>query len=433
MPCSYGKDIEKGFSDLHFLSATKADILYMANMNCVDIFSGCGGLTLGLHKAGIRGLFAIEKSPDAFETLKTNLIDRLNHFNWPKWLPQQAHDINIVLKKYQHQLRSLRGHIDLLAGGPPCQGFSLAGRRQNDDQRNKLVHSYIAMVDAIHPKFLLFENVKGFSIPFQVKEGDKPYSSLVVDALEARGYDVAFKLVDFSEFGVPQHRTRFILIGVSKEMFKRGINANNFFSLLQKKRRRFLSNKGLSHGLISVHTAISDLLIENGIYHTDDEFKNFDFGRYGKAKTSYQHLMRKNIVDDSNPDSHRFAHHTQEIINRFQTAIDENLSSSAYRERFKLKKSSTKLLLSYAPTPTLTTLPDDYIHYCEPRILTVREYARIQSFPDDYIFCGKYTTGGPRRVLEVPRYSQIGNAIPPLFGEIAGLVLKEMYNGKNQI
>ena len=85
-------------------------------------------------------------------------------------------------------------------------------------------------------------------------------------------------------------------------------------------------------------------------------------------------------------------------------------------------------MIPQLPTPTLTTLPDDYIHYCEPRILTVREYARIQSFPDDYVFRGRYTTGGKSRVKEVPRYSQIGNAIPPLFGEIAGCVLQEMTN-----
>ena len=160
-------------------------------MNCVDIFSGCGGLTLGLHKAGIQGLFAIEKSVDAFETLKFNLIDRLNHFDWPDWLPQKAHDINKVLGKHQKELKALRGHVDLLAGGPPCQGFSLAGRRRHGDKRNSLVHSYIAMVDAIRPKCLLLENVKGFTIPFKVKGEKRQYSSLVVDELKQRHYDVA--------------------------------------------------------------------------------------------------------------------------------------------------------------------------------------------------------------------------------------------------
>lgn len=398
-------------------------------MNCVDIFSGCGGLTLGLHKAGIQGIFAIEKSVDAFKTLQHNLIDRLHHFEWPKWLPKKAHDINKVLDVYQNELMALRGHVDLLAGGPPCQGFSLAGRRRNSDKRNKLVHSYIKMVDAIQPKCLLLENVKGFTIPFKVNGEEKLYSSLVFDELRKRDYDVAFKLLDFSRYGVPQKRTRFILIGVSRALQNQGVRADQFFDLLERNRSRFLQGKHLPENGVSVRSAISDLRQKHG-EHDSTEFKRFKFGEYGPATTSYQQLMRENVERKAQPDSHRFAHHTKGIRDRFQTAIDEKLSPTKYRERFALRKSSTKLLIPASPTPTLTTLPDDYIHYCEPRILTVREYARIQSFPDDYEFKGKYTTGGKRRVLEVPRYSQIGNAIPPLFGELAGQVLMEMCNGR---
>ena len=398
-------------------------------MNCVDIFSGCGGLTLGLHRAGIQGLFAIEKSADAFATLKFNLIDRLVHFQWPKWLPQKAHDINKVLDMHQNELMALRGHVDLLAGGPPCQGFSFAGRRRNSDKRNKLVHSYIRMVDAIQPKCLLLENVKGFTIPFKVKGEEKLYSSLVVDELRKRHYDVHFKLLDFSQYGVPKKRTRFILIGVSQELQVRGIRAERFFDGLEQKRAEFLQGKQLSEQGVSVRSAISDLRQKHGEYDST-EFKRVKFGKYGPATTSYQRLMSEDVARRAQPDSHRFAHHTKGIRDRFQTAIDEKLSPTKYRERFALRKSSTKLLIPDSPTPTLTTLPDDYIHYCEPRILTVREYARIQSFPDDYVFKGKYTTGGKRRVLEVPRYSQIGNAIPPLFGELAGQVLMEMCNGE---
>ena len=398
-------------------------------MNCVDIFSGCGGLTLGLHRAGIQGLFAIEKSADAFATLKFNLIDRLVHFQWPKWLPQKAHDINKVLNMHQNELMALRGLVDLLAGGPPCQGFSLAGRRRNSDKRNKLVHSYIRVVDAIQPKCLLLENVKGFTIPFKVNGEEKLYSSLVFDELRKRDYDVAFKLLDFSLYGVPQKRTRFILIGVSRSLQNQGVRADQFFDLLERNRSRFLQGKHLPENGVSVRSAISDLRQKHG-EHDSTEFKRFKFGEYGPATTSYQRLMRENVECRAQPDSHRFAHHTKDIRERFQTAIDEKLSPTKYRERFSLRKSSTKLLIPDSPTPTLTTLPDDYIHYCEPRILTVREYARIQSFPDDYEFKGKYTTGGKRRVLEVPRYSQIGNAIPPLFGELAGQVLMEMCDGR---
>jgi len=401
-------------------------------MNCVDIFSGCGGLTLGLHKAGVQGLFAIEKSSDAFMTLKGNLVDRLQHFDWPDWLPQHAHDINDVLRKFRAQLEDLRGRVDLLAGGPPCQGFSLAGRRRNEDKRNSLIHSYIAMVDAIQPKCLLLENVRGFTIPFHINGVERLYSSLVVDELRNRHYDVAFQLVNFSRFGVPQNRTRFILIGVSLELQARGIHADDFFSALDAHREEFLNERGLPLNGVSVRAAISDLRQSNGHYRSN-EFTGFDFGEYGRCTTSYQRLMRRDVARGEKPDSHRFARHTDAIRNRFQTAIDEKLSPAEYRERFGLNKSSTKHLLPNEPTPTLTTLPDDYIHYCEPRILTVREYARIQSFPDDYEFKGKYTTGGKLRVKEVPRYSQIGNAIPPLFGELAGQILTEMCDGRHEV
>jgi len=401
-------------------------------VNCVDIFSGCGGLTLGLHKAGVRGTFAIEKSVDAFKTLRFNLIDRLHHFNWPDWLPCKANDINHVLKDHKPDLEAMREHVDLLAGGPPCQGFSLAGRRRHSDKRNQLVHSYIAMVDAIQPKCLLLENVKGFTIPFKVKGEEKQYSSLVVDELRARHYDVEFNLVDFSLFGVPQKRTRFILIGVSQELRARGVRAHDFFVALENRRAAFLQGKGLPAKGVSVSSAISDLRQCHGTYRTE-EYRGFDFGKYGQRATAYQRLMRANVVRGSKPDSHRFAHHTEDVCKRFQAAIDEELSPTEYRERFALNKSSTKRLIPQQPTPTLTTLPDDYIHYCEPRILTVREYARIQSFPDDYEFKGKYTTGGKQRVKEVPRYSQIGNAIPPLFGEFAGQILTEMCDGRREV
>ena len=92
----------------------------------IDLFAGCGGLSLGLYQAGWEGLFAIEKNAFAFETLKYNLIKNEHHFNLPDRLPQTEHEINEVLDKYPEQLKSLRGKVDLVAGGPPCQGFSMA-------------------------------------------------------------------------------------------------------------------------------------------------------------------------------------------------------------------------------------------------------------------------------------------------------------------
>ncbi|MCP4219101.1 MAG: DNA cytosine methyltransferase [bacterium] len=105
----------------------------------IDIFAGCGGLSLGLHNAKWKGLFAIEKSEDAFETLKFNLINNKKHFDWPRWLPMAGHNINEVMENNRSELEKLKGKVDMVAGGPPCQGFSTAGKREEekgDRQKN---------------------------------------------------------------------------------------------------------------------------------------------------------------------------------------------------------------------------------------------------------------------------------------------------------
>lgn len=392
----------------------------------IDLFSGCGGLSLGLHNAGWKGAFAIEKSEDAFKTLEYNLIKKKKHFDWPNWLEQKNHDINEVLENKSENLINLRDKIDLVAGGPPCQGFSMAGRRIENDSRNNLINSYIKFIEYVRPKLIFFENVKGFTLGFKNNEKKgKAYSKYVVEELESLGYSVKGQLIDFSKFGVPQKRTRYILVGIQNDFLNQSPNLNkdSFFEGIENNKKSFLISKNLSMNP-SLENAISDLLQANG--EIESETPNFKEGIYGKPASKYQKYIRKYKRKSSRVDSHRFAKHTETIKNRFQIALDEKLTSSIYRERFQLKKSSTKILEADKPTPTITTLPDDYIHYCEPRIMTVREYARIQSFPDTYEFKGKYTTGGKRRIKEVPRYSQIGNAIPPLFGEQAGHVLKSM-------
>lgn len=114
-------------------------------LQSIDLFAGCGGLSTGLHMAGWRGLFAVERNLAAFSTLKANLIDRRGHFNWPKWLAVSHWDIKTLLARKSAELATLKGTVDLVVGGPPCQGFSTAGRRIEGDQRNQLVHSYLVI------------------------------------------------------------------------------------------------------------------------------------------------------------------------------------------------------------------------------------------------------------------------------------------------
>jgi len=399
----------------------------------IDLFSGCGGLSLGLYNSGLwKGIFAIEKSPDAFETLKHNLIDTHSHFDWPEWLPIRNHDINDVTKKYKKELIELREKVDLVAGGPPCQGFSTAGKRNEGDTRNKLIDSYIRFIRTIQPKIIFFENVKGFTQQFDKnKIKGRVYSQYVTDALSRKvkdfeGYHVHGELVNFADFGVPQKRTRFILVGIRKDI-NLEYSPKDFFNLLRRNKEEFLLSKDLPL-TNTLENAISDLLQKNNEITSPDS-ANFKAGKYTKAESRYQLYIR----DKSNasiPDSHRFAKHYPKTLEKFKfilkNAEKNKTISNELKALFNLKKRTLIPLAPNTPTATITTLPDDYLHYKEPRIFTVREYARIQSFTDWYEFKGKYTTGGKRRVLEVPRYSQIGNAIPPLFAEQAGESLSKL-------
>lgn len=407
------------------------EIFMKKRLNYIDLFAGCGGLSLGLHQAGWQGVFAIEKSPDAFKTLKLNLIENKKHFSWPAWLPEKELEINEVLKNYKPQLKKLKRKITMIAGGPPCQGFSMAGRRDENDSRNDLINSYIEFVNIVQPKIIFFENVKGFTMEFKKnKEKGIAYSSLVTSKLEEAGYYVKGQLVNFGDYGVPQKRTRFILVGIKRTIKSSSQEkVNNFFTLLERRKFSFLKRKGIEVST-NLEDAISDLLKQNGLEESPDT-KNFMAGIYCSPKNPYQQLMRYGITDRI-ADSHRFSNHLPKTIQRFQAILDESKDRRNFdlcksiREKYNIKKHTIIPLSGCSKSPTITTLPDDYIHYIEPRILTVREYARIQSFPDWYIFKGKYTTGGKLRTQEVPRYTQIGNAIPPLFSEQSGLILKSI-------
>ncbi|HCX20471.1 MAG: DNA (cytosine-5-)-methyltransferase [Flammeovirgaceae bacterium] len=399
----------------------------MAKNTYIDLFAGCGGLSLGLHQAGWKGLFAVEKSPLAFETLEHNLIKKKSHFEWPEWLPCQSHNIDEVIDNYKQELVALRGTVDMVVGGPPCQGFSTAGRRKEDDERNNLIRSYLKFIMYVQPKIIFFENVKGFTLKFKKnKKRGIAYSGYVTAMLEKLGYTVKGELVDFSKYGVPQKRTRFILVGIRNNELPE-TKSVEFFEQLVNSSNHFLESRGLSK-VTKVKDAISDLLKEHGTVECLDR-NNFQSGIYSSEMTSYQKYLREGSKDDY-VDSHSFPRHRASTTERFQyylkTAQKNKTVSKEIKELLKVNKHTIIPLDANSQSPTLTTLPDDYIHYSEPRILTVREYARIQSFPDWYQFRGKYTTGGKERVKEVPRYTQIGNAIPPLFAEQAGLILQTL-------
>jgi len=408
----------------------------------IDLFAGCGGLSLGLLNAGWSGVFAIEKNVDAFKTYSENLIDGPYRFDWPHWLPQQAHTTSDVLDHYEAELTKLRGKIDLIAGGPPCQGFSLAGRRVHTDPRNRLTEDYLAIVRIVQPKLLLIENVLGFTLPFK-KHGEgeaqeQAHSEVLTKRLEAHGYVVYSELLDLSLFGVPQKRKRFIMIGVRREpSAKQKSIQESPIALLKNYAPSFRQSKGLRRkGAISVKEAIGDLETHGKVLkaNSDSGLKGFveiDYVPPTKRSSRYLELIRRNAR--GTPNSLRLARHSPTTVIRFRKiqgicGPGAQLSDKD-RKRLAMKKQALTVLSSSHPGTTVTTLPDDILHYSEPRILTVRENARLQSFPDWFRFLGKYTSGGKARRHDCPRYSQVGNAVPPLFAEAVGTILRQILRG----
>jgi DNA (cytosine-5)-methyltransferase 1 len=400
----------------------------------IDAFAGCGGLSLGLMRAGWRGLFAIEKDRFAFETLKANFLTpgARHSYAWPRWLGQTPCCVEELLKKHSSDLSRLRGHVDLLAGGPPCQGFSSAGRRRAVDPRNDLVERYLELVDVLQPRIVLMENVLGITHDFKAngKKTRKPTQNFAKKLKSRLGenYFVFCSTLRASGFGIPQSRPRFFLIAILKTE-PDALLAQTCFQRLRKMRTDFLAERGISTR-VTARIALSDLEIRrNGTIPCLDS-KGYEAIGYRGARNSFQRAMRDGF--EGAPSDTRLAKHRPDIKKRFKKIIAmckakgrSNVQlSREMREKFGIKKMATRVLDPWKPAPTITSMPDDLLHYAEPRTLTVRENARLQTFPDWFVFKGKYTTGGELRRKEVPRFTQVANAVPPVLAELVGEVLK---------
>lgn len=393
--------------------------------------------------AGWQGIFAIEKAEDAFKTFEANFLngDPKIQFNWPEWLERRAHSIEAILKTHEADIGRLKGSIDVVAGGPPCQGFSFAGRRNKNDPRNQMFEHYVQFVSDVRPKAIVLENVNGMQIAHgakergkQVRPGPKPksYYQKLVEALDDVGYVAEGWIINASDHCVPQHRPRLVVVGLQKSIEKRlrgGISsvADHIRTSGIQQRDEF----GFSERLSS-KDAISDLEIrDRPLLECKDPAsrKGFLVPTYDGPTTRYQMWANKGIDKDS-MDSMRLARHRELVLEKFETILRECRKgvsvSDADRARLGMLKHRTVPMAPDKPAPTVTTLPDDVLHYSEPRILSVRECARLQSFPDWFRFFGKYTTGGERRKRECPRYTQVGNAVPPLLARSVGMAVRQV-------
>jgi len=403
----------------------------------IDFFSGCGGLSLGLGWAGWNGVFAIEKDPMAYASFDRNLVAQgapHQHFkDWPSWLTREAHTIEDVLedKKAVDHFKELSGKVTLVAGGPPCQGFSVAGARNGNDPRNLLVFKQIKAIDLLKPAFAIIENVEGFERKFVSRPLDKITVSVAEAALgeiKSIGYNIGKVVINAADYGVPQLRKRVILLAIAKE-FAGEINVEDLLKYVLKKvgieQREEL---GLpTNRYVSIGEAISDLAGCDQI--PDPEFPKYSTCRYLKPKSAYEILMRKNLAQDAIPTCHRFNKHSDKAVALYGKAIATQPAGRLSKEfLYENGCHSNKrfVLDTKRPCSTLTTAPEEIIHFKHPRVATLREMARIQSFPDDYQFCGRYTLNGPARGVDVPRNAQIGNAIPPLVGRALGKALQKI-------
>jgi DNA (cytosine-5)-methyltransferase 1 len=405
-------------------------------LRTVDLFAGCGGLTLGLHQAGHHLQFAIEKDPMAFETFEANLLADNARYpigdSWPTWLARSAHDIQELLddSAMKQRIAGLHGSVDLVCGGPPCQGFSVGGIRDGKDSRNQLPHRYLEFVELVRPPFVLLENVEGMARKFVSKPGhvEMSFVEWARSHLGELGYNAHFEIIDASHFGVPQVRRRVFLFGVDQSICdETGATARDFFSCLEAVRLPLLRRLGIPlNRPVTVRDAIDDLDGEQRVVCPDSP--KFLAGTYKSPKSAYAKLMRGGLANSVIPDSHRFSEHTSRILDFYQKVHDEKLFGrlpKAYLVAHGTKKDKKVLIDPTLPASTITTHPDEFIHFRHPRNITVREMARIQSFPDNFAFRGRYTINGPRRRFDVARCSQVGNAVAPLVAQAIGWALHE--------
>lgn len=384
----------------------------MKRYKVLDLFSGAGGMAEGFLQAGFDIPYASDKSEQAALTYQHRHREQLGYD-----LKYFCGDIQVLAEEENLKffLEDDYNNIDVVCGGPPCQGFSIAGKRNPDDLRNQLVRSYIGILNQVQPKYFVMENVTGIlSAKFSRYEGyNEEYQDELVTEVLAKefaniGYsNVVVKTLDASNYGVPQKRKRVIFLGTRNDV-----------RVLLKHPEQLSTEK------VNAKDALSDLEdIELGS-SVSKYTKNIESEYQRKSRNGRTPSAEGKYLLSQELTNHETSKHTRLVIERFDLLkpgedfkkIYQHLSEEQ-KEKFKTRKHNCRRMLAHEPSPTVLTLPDDMIHYNKSRILTVRELARLQSFDDSFEFLGKRTTGGHLRKQETPQYTLVGNAVPPLLAK----------------
>lgn len=433
----------------------------------IDLFCGAGGCSEGLIQAGFHILFSSDIS-DMVELTYTHRHEQLGLIQGKNtWFERS--DIRDLtgndIRKHIKNLEIFQGKempdIDLMIGGPSCQGFSRAGRRDKSDPRNMLFGEYVRVINEIKPKYIVLENVEGFvDMQFIGYKGitgiEYPDGSvtpyILCSELNEIGYDTLKpQILNAADYGVPQRRNRIIFIGYQKGLTppkypEPTVKPGEQLSLLDAigdlitdpeiknavnpvpTQFQLDSQRGRTPTLTGKPISVSELHNTELSKQTDIVRERFELFTPGESSSNLKKRVMESGIDISDKPAliklccEKLQLTPNDVVSLFKNA-------KATKEQVEILLTKKNIRQRWAPdqpSATIVTIADDYISPWEPRTFSVREMARCQSFDDSFEFLGKRTTGGLLRRKEVPQYTQVGNAVPPLLAKAVALEIKKV-------
>jgi DNA (cytosine-5)-methyltransferase 1 len=355
----------------------------------VDLFSGAGGLSRGFYDAGYDVVLGVDFDEAALKSFKENH----GHAETMK-LDLFEHSNIDVIEKY---LKDKDIKLDVLVGGPPCQGFSIAGPRDMNDKRNSLYLAMVKLADRLKPQAVVLENVPGM---LQTNNGIG--AKRIIQDFKEIGYKMIPKLLYAPDYGIPQIRKRVFFVGL------RDCEAEFHFPEAIVDKEHYVTCEEAICDLPALQT-------EDGEIIYGEDVQNYVI----PAANEYQKKMRKNSQIVQNHIGSIPIEKTKRMISLVPEGKNYKALPEEYRGLYKYHEALTRYH-SKKPSLTINTGHRSHFHYEYNRIPTVRESARLQSFPDDFVFYGNKSQ----------QYKQVGNAVPPMLGQVVAIKLKEYLKGR---